>query len=161
MDDSLYIRVIKFALEQTEGFTANTIINSVELNLNAWQKGFINRHFQYARDRFQGGTNTLGETMFSFVIGKSLDHLSDENKYVLTLEAEFAYLDYQELVFARENAKEAKRLSLMALILSGLAIVVSVVTPLWVANKFTQTIRVEGNQLETIKESFKEIIQKR
>lgn len=49
----------------------------------------------------------------------------------LSLESYFKYIEHQELEFATKNAKEAKRYSVWAIILSAIGILASVVLGIW------------------------------
>lgn len=155
--ESLYIRILKKCLTYPQGFGYFDILDDKELSLEDWERNIIDINFFYACQRAHHKDNTIGETMFLFVHGDRDKSNSPENKYILTFDAEFAFMDYQELVFARQNAKEAKSMSSKALTMSMLAVVVSVIVPLWIANKFIQTIRIEDRQLEIIMESFNDI----
>jgi len=150
-DDSLYIRVIGFALKYPQGFKYRDIIESKEINLKEWEKNIIDRHFLDALIRYRGGQNTIGETVFLFIHGNIIDHKSTDNDYLVNIDAEFKFLDYQELKFARANAREAKRLSLWAIVLSGVAIIMSAIVPFLVTKYITQNITVDNDQLQDIK----------
>lgn len=151
LGESLYIRVIKQALKFPQGFKYSDVINSAELNLVPWEKEIVSRHFKDACERYNTGENTKGQTIFLFIIGNYRDYTSDENKYLLMFEAEFSYIDYQELRFARENAKQARSLSLIAMVLSVFAIIVSAIVPFLIANYMTQNVTIDESQLEEIK----------
>lgn len=140
--DTLYIRVIRLALEYPEGFKYSDIINNDKLDLNDWEKNTIDRHFLYACRHFTLGDKTKGETIFLFIHGQYDNHKSEENKYILNFEAEFTFIDYQELKFARKNAKEARILALIAIIISVIAILASLL--------ITQKVMIDDNQFQKI-----------
>lgn len=145
-EESLYIRVIKTALKYPKGFNYWNIVEDTELNLEDWEKGIVERNFQYACWRYNASDNTKGETIFLFIVGKTNEEKSAENKYLLTLEAEFSYIDYQELKFARENAETARRQSKIAIIIALATLVISAILPFLVATMMTQTVKLEEGQ---------------
>lgn len=117
-EDSLYIKVIKFASKYPQGFNYSDIVESKELNLELWEKNIVGRYFEDALRRNNASNNTIGETIFSFVHGQQGVYQSKENKFILTFEAEFAFIDYKELRFARKNSREARWLAIAAIIIS-------------------------------------------
>src|SRR5688572_14282044 len=125
-EKSLYIRVIKLASEYPEGFKYSDIVNNSVLNLKPWETKIIQRHFEYALIRYRGGQNTSGETMFLFIDGSADQSQSDQNTYILNFDTQFTFIDYQELKFARENAKEAKMLAFIAIMISVVALVIQI-----------------------------------
>lgn len=150
-ENSLYIRVIGFALKYPKGFNYSDIIDSKELNLEPWENNIIGRNFEDALRRHNANNNTVGETIFMFVHGEQGIYQSKQNKFIVNFDAEFAFNDYRELKFARENAREARRLSLIAIMLSLMAIGVSAAIPFLVARSVTQNIMIDNNQLQEIK----------
>ena len=150
--DSLYVRVIQFALKFPDGFKYSDIINSKELNLQSWESNIIGRHFEDALNRYKSNDKTRGETIFLFIHGETGSYQSQENKFILTLEAEFAFTDYQELKFARENAKQARNLSLLAISISMFAIIVSVLVPYLIARNMIQNVKIDSGQLQYMKD---------
>ncbi|MBX4198586.1 hypothetical protein KW782_04650 [Candidatus Parcubacteria bacterium] len=148
--ESLYIRVIEYALKYPEGFKFADIIKSKELNLKEWEVNLLSRHFHDACRRYNEGENTKGETIFLFIHGDHQKANSPDNDYILNFETEFTYIDYQELKFARENAREAKSLSIRAIVISVLALVASIVTPIFIAKFMTQTVEINSTQLQSI-----------
>ena len=115
LEKGLYIRVIKLAAKYPAGFKYSDIVNSEELNLEPWETKILQKHFEDACTRHRANNNTIGETMFLFTEGAENSYQSEQNRYILNFNTQFTFIDYQELKFARENAKEAKRLSIIAL----------------------------------------------
>ncbi|MEN9582944.1 MAG: hypothetical protein RL641_898 [Candidatus Parcubacteria bacterium] len=150
-NESLYIRVIELALKYPEGFTFSDIIDNRELNLEGWKRNIFDRYFLNACQRYHHNNNTIGETIFLFIVGNKDKHDSPENKYLLTFEAEFTFIDYLELKFARQNAKEAKTLSIWAIVLSAIAILVSALIPFIIAHEVTQSVMIDKNQFQEIR----------
>lgn len=149
MQNSLYIRVIEHALKFPQGFKWRDIIESKELELKEWEAKLLGRHFHDACRRYNEGENTKGETIFEFVHGNHQNANSPDNNYILSFETEFTYIDYQELKFARENAREAKKLSIIAIIISGLALLASILTPILIAKYMTQSVEISGAKLQS------------
>lgn len=150
---SLYIRVIEFALKYPKGFKYADIVDSKELKLEDWEKNLLTRQFRDACERFNWQDNTKGETIFQFIHGNHTQANSPDNDYILTFEAQFTYIDYQELKFARENAKDARILSNRAIIISIIAIVVSVIVPILISLCISQTVKIDDNQIQSIIDS--------
>ena len=151
-EDSLYIRVMEFASRYPHGFTYNFIVESKELNLKDWEKNIIGRHLQYAGIRYNLADTTKGETIFLFIHWDPNKITSEDNKFILTFEAEFAFIDYKELKFARETSKEARKFSKVAIGISLAAFLVSILVPIFIAEYFTQTVELDNSQLELLQE---------
>ena|SRR3989304_4212993 len=149
---SLFLRVISLGLRYPKGFKYSDIINNKALALNEWERNIIDRHFSDACYRYRSSDVTKGDTIFFFILGNALQHYSNENDYIINIDSEFKYLDFQELQFARQNAKEAKKLSWYAIFLAILAIIVSASIPFLVARKVTQNITVDDKQFEKLYE---------
>lgn len=64
----------------------------------------------------------------------SNDYQDQGNKYVISLDSQFSFIDYQELKFARQNAREAKILSWVAIAISIFSLLIPVLT--------TQEVRI-------------------
>ncbi len=147
-EDSLYVRVIEFASRYPQGFTLSTVVESEELNLKDWEKNIIKRHFQYAGVRYNLADTTKGETIFLFIHGDPNKITSEENKFILTFEAEFAFIDYKELKFARQAAKEARKYAIIAIIISLIALFV----PIFISVYFTQAVKIENSQFNSLEQ---------
>jgi hypothetical protein len=156
--ESLYIRVIEFALESPDGFTYSDIIESTELSLTPWEVYVIDRFFYNANQRNHHNNNTIGETIFLQISDTpNPEYKSKTHKYILTFESEFTFIDYLELKFARENAKEAQRFSRKAIRFSVIAIIVSALVPFIVAWIVTQNIKVDNTQFQEIKNTIESV----
>lgn len=149
-EKSLYIRVIELALKYPKGFKFADIIDNKKLSLEDWEKNIVMRHFKNACDHFNWNDNTKGETIFLFIHGNHSQPNSPDNMYMLTFDAEFTFIDFLELKFARENAREARILSTRSILISIIAIIVSVLLPLATALLMTQTIKIDSNQVKSI-----------
>ena len=94
------------------------------------------------------------ETPFLLVeMGPSGFYGDVNHTYIISYDANFKYIDYQELKFARETAKEAKKFSKLAIGISILAFLASILMPIYIAKYFTQTIKLDSSQLELIQKS--------
>lgn len=153
--DSLYVRVLQHASKYPKGFKCKDILEHAELVLEEWEKEILGRHFQSACQRYVYADNTKGEAIFQFILGNPQTPLLERNEYTLTFEAEFTFIDYEELKFARENAQSAKRFSWLAIVLSVFAIIVSALIPYLIAKNMTQNVLIDDNQLKEIRNSTK------
>lgn len=151
MEEHFLIRSLEWASERTEGFTYNDFINSV--SLIGWEKTVIEKHFKFARENTQRKIvptyPEITETIFY--------HIQDD-RYTLTTEALFKYIDYAELKIARLNATEAKRHATTAIRVSMSALIVSLLVPFFVAKFFTQTVVVAEDQVYRLEEKINTLI---
>ncbi len=127
LEKALYLRVIKLAAKYPEGFKYSDITNNKELILKPWETKIIQKHFEDACIRHRAGNNTIGETMFLFVDGSENLYQSDQNRYILNFDTQFTFIDYLELKSARENAKEAKKLAIVAIVISIIGLLIQLV----------------------------------
>ena len=155
---NLYIRVIKYCNTNfPEGFTYNEVINAKELKLLDWEDKIISEHFANASAKGKKRNPALTlESMFIIIkeSGKT-DYISDDSEYSLSFNAQFKYLDYQELVearkmseFAVESSKTAKKHALIAIGISIAGLILSI----YFSNKQINTpININENQIENLK----------
>ena len=153
MEKSIYIKIIEFGLKHPDGFTG---ISDKDLDLKEWEKDIVKTYLSNARVNFYE-TQTLNrnsnvETPF-LVINTHGGPKNDTYTYIVNFDTHFKYLDYQELKFARENAKTARSLSLVAIILAGLSILIAILIPVFIK----QTIKIDNNQFNRIEEQLNQI----
>ena len=153
LEDSIYLRVIDYGLGYPDGFAYQKLTG--DLNLEGWELETIKEHFYIASRNYENvrglheSANT--ETLF-FVVKRGGSDFTDENwKYIISLDANFKFIDYHELKFARENAKEARILATIAIAVSIGAALVSIFMPIFVAQWFTQNVRLDDVQLQSLR----------
>lgn len=150
--DSIYLRVIDFGLGYPDGFTFRQVMEG--LKLEGWEQATIQEYFYnaFSNDNSKRGVNPGGsmETPF-FLIKRGGGNYQDDNyRYIISYDANFKFIDYHELKFARENAKEAKYLATIAIAVSVGAALASIVMPVVVAQMLTQTVRIDETQLRSL-----------
>lgn len=149
MKESLYIRIIEFGLKHPDGFTVKEVIGNKNLNLQEWEKSVIRVHLANAHTNYHQtqvlNHNSNIESMFLEIKEGSY---GASGTYIINFDAEFKYIDYQELKFARENARSARNFSIVAIIISMLSILTAILIPLLV----TQTVKIDPLQINDIKE---------
>lgn len=155
MEKHFLIKTLEWASKKTQGFTYNELIK--QFDLKEWEVKFLDNHFKAAFDN-EGRSSDfrsplLTETIFYVIKAGAGNFKDDKNTYTLTTGALFNFIDYEELKFARENTKEAKRLSWYAIMLSIFAVIVSILVPILVAYFMVQTIEIIPNQFEKLKNS--------
>jgi len=129
MKKHFIINVFEWAKEKTEGFSYNELISYIRPR--QFEQDFLNKQFHAAHEntsRYSGTTEPILETIF-FVVNKGNNYTDEVEKFTLTPDALFKIIDYEELSFARRNAKEARRLSLKAIWVSVWALIVSAAIP--------------------------------
>ena len=156
MDKSIFLRVIEHGLKFPNGFKYNQFIGG--LQLNGWEKKVADEYFKAANLNSRSLNQTITasniETPFLLVeMGPSGFYGDVNHTYIISYDANFKYIDYQELKFARETAKEAKKFSKLAIGISILAFLASILMPIYIAKYFTQTIKLDSSQLELIQKS--------
>ena len=103
--DDLYIRVLKYCRDNIDTpKQPNSIIT------------FLNETYGY---RFVGANNHMQlQQILEFTFG--VKNLRNDIPYPMTGEAYFKLLEYEELSLARKNAKEAKVMSIIAIMIAVL-----------------------------------------
>ena len=156
LEDSIYLRVIDFGLGYPDGFTFNQVMEG--LKLEGWEQKTIEEYFYnaYSNDNGKRGVNPGGsmETPFFLIKRGGGNYQDDTYRYIVSYDANFKFIDYHELKFARENAKEAKYLATIAIAVSVGAVLVSIVMPVIVAQMLTQTVKIDQTQLDFLHESL-------
>lgn len=152
IEDSIFLRIIKFGLKYPDGFTFSEIMTG--LSLEGWERTTVQ---EYLHNAYQNAYNTRigkgggnSETPFFVIKNGGSNYQDDSYKYTTSFDAHFKYLDYKELQLARQNAKEAKRLSVWAIRISLGAVAISAIVPWWTASNVTQTVRIDPQQLESL-----------
>lgn len=122
-DKDIYIKILEFGINRTEGFTYDEIINTKELKkLKNWEKIIIGKYLNNAYlNHFHNAKNIAAilETMF-IIIGcdkkQKINGYKDKNtKYILNYNSRFKYIDYEGLEEARKLAKRANIIAIIAI----------------------------------------------
>jgi len=157
IEDNIFLNLIKFGLSHPNGFCHQEIVDGLELNngVQDWERDIVEKylHSAYvnARETKLMGQSGNSETPFLLVGHPRGQAFSDnENRYTLTFDAHFKFIDYQELRLARENAKEAKKLSMYAIGISVSAILVSLLISLF----WSQNVRIDPGQFRVLNEKL-------
>ena len=156
LDASIFLKIIEFGLNRPDGFTYEEIME--ELRLDGWEKDITG---EYLRCAFKNayymrnvGESANIETPFFVVKLRGSHFESGDAKYIISFDAHFKYIDYQELKFARENAEHAKTFSLRAIKLSCIAIVISLISmfvPFIIALFMNQVVKIDEGQFQLLK----------
>ena len=157
LEKSIFLRIIEHGLNFPHGFKYNEFIG--ELKLDGWEKKVADEYFKAANLNSRSLNQTITasniETPFLLVeIGPSGFYGDINHTYIISYDANFKYIDYQELKFARRTAREARKFSKIAIVISVVAFFASILVPIFIAKYFTQTIKLEHSQLEFFKESI-------
>jgi phosphoribosylaminoimidazole-succinocarboxamide synthase len=106
-ETNLHMHILRYAVDNPE-FTHADLKN--EFSLSDKQMVFVG---QEIRD---------GSPFFTFVSSGN----GKGNEFMLSFEGRSRLLEYEELKEARENAHEARRLALAALIVSGIGVLIEI-----------------------------------
>ncbi|HYD93349.1 MAG TPA: hypothetical protein VEB18_02750 [Candidatus Paceibacterota bacterium] len=160
LEDSIFLRVIDYGLGYPEGFTYPQLVSG--LKLKGWETKIVNEYLETAyKNAYNAkitGQRGNAETPFFIVEqGDGGGFMHEHHKYIVGFDAHFKFIDYHELKSARENAKEAKKLAVIAIAVSVLAAFISAVAPIVVAQVLTQTVKLDPAQIETIQNSINDI----
>ncbi len=154
-DEKMFlIRIIEWGLNHPEGFGVSDITEDAGLALSAQEKDIIRTYLQTAYKNNSamavvGAGPVSSETLFLLLYGYGTDYLNEGNKYVISLEAQFNFIDYLELKFARENAAEAKKLSHRAIGISAIALIVPILVAAWMV----QDVKIDDQQMNALVEA--------
>lgn len=144
LESSIFLRMIEYGLTRPDGFTRNEILGAV--CPKDWEEKIVADYLDNAVGNKHGsgvpGSSTNRETPFFAIRIDQLDHQSEMNLFIINFSSYFNYLDYQELKHARANAREARMYSWVAIFISVLAVVVSVLVPYFIAEYVTQEVHV-------------------
>ena len=156
MEDSIFLRAIDFGLGYPDGFTYVQMVDG--LRLEGWERKIVDEYLETAyknayNARITGQRGNADTPFFLVQHGSSMVFMHDSHKYIISFDAHFKFIDYHELKFARENAKEAKYLATIAIAVSVGAALVSIVMPIFIAQWFTQTVKLNEAQLKSLQPS--------
>jgi len=132
LEKNLYLRITEYGVKHPKGFSCDKILRNKTLNLKKDEKSVVEKYLHSAhvnaRETKTMARSGNSETPF-LLIGNPSGHMySDEtNKYTLSFDAHFKYVDYLELKFAREHATQAKTLSLWAIKVATVTLAVTVI----------------------------------
>ena len=156
LEDSIFLRVIDFGLGYPDGFTFDQVMKGLELK--GWEQKTVEEYFYnaYSNDNSKRGVNPGGsvETPFFLIKRGGGNYQDDTYRYIVSYDANFKFIDYHELKFARENAKEARSLATIAIAVSVGAALASIFMPIFVAQWFTQNVRLDNDQLRNLQQAL-------
>lgn len=156
LEDSIYLKVIDFGLGYPDGFTFKQVMEG--LGLEGWEQATIQEYFYnaYTNDNSKRGVNPGGsmETPFFLIKRGGGNYQDDTYRYIVSYDANFKFIDYHELKFARANAKEARTLATIAIAVSVGAALASIFMPVFIAQWFTQNVRLDSDQLQDLKSAL-------
>jgi hypothetical protein len=155
----LYIKLLEFGSNNPDGFTHAQLMNKIE-STDA-EKIVIEKYFINARTNSYKGDlgKTPLETPFFLLtnLPQDLNYKNDSVKFILTIEAKFKYIDYIELITAIKNARDATRIAIASVIISMLALLVSIVfniiairTPINIDKSQYELFKSISNKIDTI-----------
>lgn len=153
IDKHLYVRVIRYALNADQGFSVPELYSDKKAFLTDHEKEVLQIYFEfaYSNARQVSTYGASGNSEGFFILAHKGPGWNHENtRYEISSDTLFKYLDLQELKLARKTSKEAKDLSWKAIYISIGAVLVSIFIPLFIAQFFTQTVRLEDEQLQTL-----------
>ncbi len=152
--ESFLIRAIKWGLNHPQGFSVSEVTEATELSLSDREKDVLKTYLQIAhKNHYSIGVTGAGpvnpDTLFLALYILDYNNYADgRNKYVISLESHFNFIDYQELRLARKNAKDAKISAFIAIAISVLAILIPVLTTQDI--EVRNDVKIDNNQLEQI-----------
>ncbi len=131
----IYIKILEFGINRTEGFTYNEIINAKELEIKKWEKIIIDKYLNNAYMNHWRSSGDIRaatlETIFIVIGCDKKEHKEgrkDENtKYILNYDSRFKYIDYVELKEARKSAKQANKNAIAAIMIAVLTILFQII----------------------------------
>lgn len=165
--DSLYISIIeKIKGRFSEGFSYLDLLNIPILSEKELKITKIHLHNTLFNLKSSQYNSLFRETIFTAISpddpGSYDDHFhpsklrlcNTDTKdivyskviFTVSLETEFKYIDYQELKFARENAEEARKFSIIAIVIAIISVFVAILMPLII----TQTVNIDDEQFKVI-----------
>ena len=158
LEDSIFLRVIDHGLGYPDGFSYTELVDG--LGLEGWERKIVDEYLEIAyknawNARIHGIRGSAHSPFFLVKEGASGGFMHQDHKSIMSFDAHFKFIDYHELKFARENAREAKSLAIKAIAISFGAVLVSIVMPVFIAQWFTQTVRLDAEQLRTIQTTLK------
>ena len=153
IDDNHYlIKILKWAEKKTDGFTYNELIESQKFNEQ--EISTINRYFSSANHNAEflktPSFSQIPETIFHAINHDRNDYKSDTNKYVLTVDSLFRYIDYEELKLARKTSEEARVFSSWSIRIAIIAIIISIIMPIIISSRSTK-VEISENQFNEFK----------
>lgn len=153
LEDSIFLRVIDYGLGYPDGFSYTELVDG--LKLEGWERKIVDEYLEIAYNnafnaRIHGIRGSAHSPFFLVQEGASRSFMHGDHKYIMSFDAHFKFIDYHELKFARENAREARHLSVKAIAISVGAVVVSIFIPIFVAQWLTQTIKIDETQLRLL-----------
>ncbi|MDO8571569.1 MAG: hypothetical protein Q7R79_02730 [bacterium] len=159
IDKHLYIRVIEYGINKADGFTVSELYTDKKAFLSEHDKKTLESYFEFAytnaRQVRTYGKSGSSESLF-LLTNKGGGWNDNNSRYAVSLDAIFKYLEYQELKFARQNAREARDLSIKAIAISAGAVIISIFVPIFVAQFISQSVQIEDGQFQFFKSVIKQ-----
>lgn len=152
LEKNLFLRITKFGVYHAAGFNYDELMAAV--NPTNTEKKIIDVHIDAAdmngkSARLEVIAGIDIDTIFYQIASEGGPH-SANTKYIIEYPAQFNYLDYLELQFARKTSAEARTYSIIAIGISTLALIASIAVPLWVSINMQQEVKLDKNQIHEI-----------
>lgn len=146
---SLYIKVAEFGVTHPDGFSQAELED--KLDLNEWEVKVVGEYFRNAlmNGLYLGSeqrTLTALDTIFLVV------ERGDSAKFILKFDAYFNYIDYLEYGEALNSSKTARKLAFIALAVSSLLALASILIQLY------GSVRMDQSQLDYIMRARSEFV---
>lgn len=144
-EQNFHFEVLAWAADKPNGFNYNELMKIRKFTpteIGILQRYLENASLNYNRTKERPDYSFIPETIFHQVQGGT-SYEDQNSKFILTSDALFKYLDYQELKFARANASQARQYSIIAIGISIFAIIASALVPFLISKYMTQTVRIE------------------
>lgn len=144
LKNNLFLEAISWGLTKPNGFTY--VEFNQKFKLEDSKKEIFDAYFKQAHknhEAMQGLNNTTADTIFLH-LGPLRGFNEATAHYIINYGAQFNYIDYLELQSAKENAREARKYSIIAIWISGFALIAAVLVPYLIAEFVTQDVRIES-----------------
>ncbi len=141
----VYIRMIEYGRHHSNGFTPDEIKSAFSEKIE--EQNLVSKLLE---DAWKNSRNPISHpTPFVLFRDNNLSNYANYHncEYALSYEANFNYLDYEELQQAKSNAKDAHRTSIWAI---GIAIVSMIISSFFSYRQIVSPVSLDRNQYESI-----------
>ena len=128
MKNYFLLKALDWAVRRSKGFSYSDLMSSS--NFAEWERSVLTWYFENAAKNSQRRNSPnlvqIPETVFYVIHHGGSNFKDDHFQYVLTSDAFFKLIDYEELKEARKNAKNAFWFSITAIIIASITLIITI-----------------------------------
>jgi len=153
MKKDFFIRLLEYGERHPKGFNLKQVTSDKRLKLNDWEKRLVEKYIENScknETMYGAGGFPNLETPFLAVqrLGK---YHEDNNKFIISLDSRFKYIDYLELKEARQSAQKANKNAIIAISIAIVTLLISIIFSIIQIVKPVELDKIQFKEVKNLK----------